>query len=275
MTNKKKVTVGTIIALCVSFFWLFPLLLIFLNSFKSDSDILNHFLELPKTLNLDFYIDTWNKFDFPTLIGNTLQYTVATVAMVAIIAPMAAYYLVRNKNKLTNACFILIILPIMVPFQSYMITLTRIMGILHLSNTKVGYILVSIGLCMPLAVYMIHGFINTIPVQLEESACIDGAGKFTTYFVIILPLLTPILITVIVLDTLSTWNDVIVNQLLIGSNQTAVNIQNALYMQFSTQSSDWSHALPGTVMSMIPSLIFFVVMQKYIVSGATDGAVKG
>ena len=274
--TQAKVSKGTVITLIISILWLLPLLLILNNSFKSDSDILNHFLEFPKTLDLQYYVDTWTKFNFPHLIINTLLYTVISVIGVIIFAPMAAYYLERHKKQRhIRICFGLIILPIMVPFQSYMITLTRILGKTHLSNTKTGYIIVTVGLLMPLAVYMIHGFVNTIPIELEESAYIDGAGKLQTYFVIILPLLVPILTTVVVLDALSTWNDVIVNQLLIGSNQEAVNMQNALYMQFSAQSSDWSHALPGTVMSMLPSLIFFIFMQKYIVSGVTAGAVKG
>ena len=122
---------------------------------------------------------------------------------------------------------------------------------------------------------MIHGFIKNVPIDLEESAHIDGAGSVRTYFAIILPLLKPILSTVIVLDALATWNDIIVNLFIAGSNTDAINIQNALYMKFSTTNSDWEHALPGIVMSIIPSLIFFIFMQKNIVAGVTAGAVKG
>lgn len=156
-----------------------------------------------------------------------------------------------------------------------MITLTRLVSNMNLTGTKMGQILVSTGLCMPLAVYMIHGFVKNIPLELEECACIDGAGPVRIYFSIVLPLLKPILTTVVVLDTLSTWNDIITNQLIVGGNVRAMNIQNALYMQFSAQTSDWEHALPGIVMSMIPSLIFFICMQKHIVGGVTAGAVKG
>lgn len=274
--NNRKITPGTIITLVISIFWLFPLILIFMNSFKSDAEILNSFMEWPKSFDLTYYIETWTKFDFPTLIKNTLIYTVSTVAIVMLLAPLAAYYLERHKNETRcKIAFGLIILPIMVPFQSYMITLTRILGSMGLTNSRVGYVLVSAGLCMPLAVYMIHGYINTIPIELEESAYIDGASKVRIYFSIVLPLLVPILTTVIVLDALANWNDVITNQLIVGSNQSAINIQNALYMKFSAQASDWSHALPGTVLSMIPSMIFFIFMQKYIISGATSGAVKG
>lgn len=271
-----SISKGTIITMIISIFWLFPLILIFINSFKSDSEILNHFLELPKKLDFTYFIETWTKYNFPKLVGNTLLYTVCTVLIVVLLAPLAAYYLERHKNeRRCRIAFGLIILPIMVPFQSYMISLTRILGKLGLNNTRIGYILISAGLCMPLAVFMIHGYINTIPKELEESAYIDGAGKVRTYFSIVLPLLVPILTTVVVLDALATWNDVITNQLVVGSNEMAINMQNALYMKFSAQTSDWSHALPGTVMSMLPSLIFFIFMQKYIISGTTSGSVKG
>jgi len=163
----------------------------------------------------------------------------------------------------------------MVPFQSYMISLTRLVAQIGLTGTKIGYILVSTGLCVPLAVFMIHGFVKTVPLELEESACIDGAGKFRIYFQIVLPLLQPILVTVIVLDALATWNDIITNQLIVGGKSSAMNIQNALYMQFSAQSSDWEHALPGIVMSMVPSLLFFALLQRKIISGVTAGAIKG
>jgi len=156
-----------------------------------------------------------------------------------------------------------------------MISLTKLVSNVNLTGTRLGYIIVSTGLMVPLAVYMIHGFVKNIPIELEESAKIDGAGPFRMYFSIILPVLKPVLTTVIVIDALSNWNDIIVNQLIVGGKVGAMNLQNALYMTFSAQNSDWEHALPGIVMSMIPCLIFFIIMQKNIVGGATAGAVKG
>lgn len=265
-----------IITILLSLFWLMPLIFIFINSFKGDSEIINHFLELPKEWTLQYYIATWQKFNFPLLLKNTIFYTVITTAIVLLLAPMASYYIARrNHMLLSRISLILLILPIMVPFQTYMISLTKFLGEFHLIGTKVGYISVSVGLLLPLAVYIIYNYINTIPMTLEESAYIDGANLYQCYFYIILPLLRPILTTVLVLDALSTWNDVITNQLIVGTKMSSMNIQNALYMFFSVQSSDWSHALPGTMMSIIPSLLFFLVMQKYIVTGITAGAVKG
>ena len=275
MRRVKNVNILVIIVFVCSIFWLMPLILIFINSFKPYNDMIQKFLALPKSWDMEMYIETWTKFDFPRLIVNTLLYTVSTVLAVLLLAPMTAYKLARTKSKLSTCCFIIVIIPMMVPFQSYMISLIKLVANLKLTGTRMGYILVSIGLCMPLAVYMIHGFIKSIPIELEECARIDGAGKLRTYFSIVLPLLKPILTTVVVLDTLAVWNDVITNQLIIGGKASAINIQNALYMQFSAQTSDWEHALPGIVMSMIPSLIFFVSMQKHIVGGVTSGAVKG
>ena len=273
--NLRQVNALTIIIFLCSIFWLMPLVLIFINSFKPYNDMIQDFLALPTSWSLAMYIETWTKFKFPMLIGNTLLYTFCTVIMIVLLAPMAAYKLARTKSRLSKVCFVLIIMPMMVPFQSYMITLTRLVANVNLTGKRMGNILVNIGLCMPLAVYMIHGFVKNVPIELEECACIDGAGKIRTYFSIVLPLLTPILTTVVVLDTLATWNDIITNQLIVGGNAGAMNIQNALYMQFSAQTADWEHALPGIVMSMIPSLIFFIAMQKHIVGGITAGAVKG
>lgn len=271
----RNISLWEIFILAASLFWLMPLILIFLNSFKPYNDMLQRFLALPESWSLAMYIETWTKFNFPMLIKNTLIYTVISVFGIILLAPMAAYKLARTKSRLSTVCFIIIIMPMMVPFQSYMITLTRLVANIKLTGSRPGYILVTIGLLMPLAVYMIHGFVKNVPLELEECAQIDGASRIRTYFSIVLPLLKPILTTVVVLDTLATWNDIITNQLIVGGNAKAMNIQNALYMQFSAQTADWEHALPGIVMSMIPSLIFFIFMQKHIVGGITAGAVKG
>lgn len=222
--NLRQVNALTIIIFVCAIFWLMPLVLIFINSFKPYNDMLQDFLALPKSWSLKMYIETWTKFGFPSLIFNTLLYTFCTVILVVLIAPMAAYKLARTKNRLSKVCFVLIIMPMMVPFQSYMITLTRLVSNVKLTGTRTGYILVSVGLCMPLAVYMIHGFVKNVPIDLEECACIDGAGKIRTYFSIVLPLLKPILTTVVVLDALATWNDIITNQLIVGGNTVAMNI---------------------------------------------------
>lgn len=267
--NKWLILLG-LLSIC----WVYPIALILFNSFKSYNDIMQAFLALPEKIGFDKYIETWQKLNFPTLLKNTFFYTVSSVAVIALIAPMAAYKLSRSKTRLSGLIFGLIILPMMVPFQTYMITLTKFFSILKINNTMFGYIFACIGLSIPLAVFMIHGFVKNIPIALDECACIDGAGKVRTYFSIILPLLTPIITTVVVIDALAVWNDIVTNILILGSKPQTINLQQALYMKFSASSSDWEHALPGIVMSVIPNILFFVFMQKYIVAGVTAGAVK-
>lgn len=259
----------------ISVFWVYPIILIMLNSFKSYNEMITNFTGFPTSFSFTHFKETWEMFRFPHLLKNTLFYTVSSVAVIALIAPMAAYQLARTKSKLSNLFFFLIILPMMVPFQTYMITLIRFLSNLGLIGTMHGYIFVQIGLCMPLAVFMIHGFVKGIPVEIGECAYIDGASQLRTYFSIILPLLAPILATVIVIDALAIWNDVITNMLILGSKPETINLQQALYMKFSANTSDWEHALPGITMSTIPNILFFVFLQKYVVAGVTAGAVKG
>lgn len=275
MKKQNRLNPFTVIVFVFSIFWLMPLIFIFINSFKPYNDMMQNFLALPAEWSLDKYIETWTMFDFPMLLKNTFFYTGITVLAIVLFAPMAAYKLARTKSRLSVICFGLIIMPMMVPFQSYMISLSKVVANFKLMGTRTGYIIVSIGLCMPLAVFMIHGFVKNIPLELEECARIDGASRMRIYFSIVLPLLKPILTTVVVLDALAIWNDIITNQLIVGGKVNAMNIQSALFMQFSAQTSDWEHALPGIVMSMIPSLLFFIFMHKHIMGGITAGAVKG
>jgi raffinose/stachyose/melibiose transport system permease protein len=270
-----KKNAAKIIISVMAIIWLYPIALIAINSFKPYNEIINAFLSLPTSISFDMYVETWVDFEFLILFRNTILYTLVTVTMIGVFAPMAAYKLARLKSHLSNLVFLIIILPMMVPFQTYMITLTKFMGNIGLLGTRQGYIFANIGLCMPLAVFMIHGFVKNIPIELEESAYIDGASKLRSYIQITLPLLKPILITVLVIDTLAVWNDVIVNILILGGKPATQNIQNALYSKFSAMQSDWEHALPGLMISTIPNIIFFVFMQKHIVGGITAGAVKG
>lgn len=254
--------------------WAFPVFMVFINSFKNYDELFNRFLAFPQRIDFSMYKETWEIFNFPRLISNTLFSTICVVALICLFAPMAAYKLSRTQTKQSKLIFFVLILPALVPFQSYMTMLIRLMAQTNLVATRMGYIIVMVGTAIPGAVLMIHGFVKGIPVELEECAYLDGASNFRTYFAVVLPLLSPIIVTVLVLNTLGTWNDFFVNMLIMGGREETLNISNALYAKFSMQSSDWKHALPGLVMAMLPNLLFFIFMQRYIVEGITAGAVK-
>lgn len=259
----------------IALFWIYPILTIILNSFKPYNMMIQKFFSIPENINFVKYGETWRIFKFPLLLKNTLTYTFFSVFGIILLAPLSAYKLSRTRSKLSNILFIIIILPIMVPFQAYMISLTKLGSILKFSGTGIGYILTQIGLHLPFAVFMIHGFVKTIPREMEECSYIDGASSFRTYWSIILPLLVPIVITVAIINSLSVWNDIIVNILIVGGKESLRNLQTSLYARFSAQQADWEHALPGLVMSIIPNVLFFILMQKYIVDGISSGSVKG
>lgn len=258
----------------LGFLWIYPFFLVIINSFKPYAEIINNFLGLPEKWEFSRYISVWQRLNLGKLFANTFLYTFFSVLITLIAASMAAYKLSRTKNRFSSIIFLLMLLPMLTPFQSYMITFTVFTKNLHLLGTRAGYIIACTGLSIPLAVFMFHGFIKNIPKELDEYAVLDGASSFKTFFYIILPLLTPILVTVAVIDALSVWNDIIVNLLVIGGKAETQNIQNAMYVRFSAQQADWETALPGLVMSMIPNIVFFLFMQKYIVSGITAGAIK-
>lgn len=274
MKNHLRI-ITSLFILLVSLFWIVPILLIFINSFKPYNQIIQQFFALPESISLKMYVETWIDYRLAHLFANTIVYTVLTIIGLVILAPMAAYKLARTRTRSSHFMFILIILPIMVPFQAYMISLTRFGSIMGFTGTGIGYILVNIGLYVPLSVFMIHGFVKSIPIEMDECATIDGASPLRTYRSIIFPLLIPIIITVIIINSLAVWNDIIVNMLIVGGKESLRNLQTALYMKFSTQQTDWEHALPGLVMAVIPNIIFFIFMQKYIVEGISAGAVKG
>ena len=254
--------------------WIYPFFLVIFNAFKPYSEIMSNFLKLPKKWDFSRFVSVWQRLRLGKLFINTFLYTLFSVLATLLLASMAAYKLSRTKNRFSNVLFILMLLPMLTPFQSYMITFTIFAKNLHLVGTRAGYIFACTGLSIPLAVFMCHGFVKNIPKELDEYAHLDGASSFKTFFYIIMPLLTPILITVAVINALSVWNDIIVNMLVIGGNAETQNIQNALYVRFSAQQADWETALPGLVMSMIPNIVFFLFMQKYILAGMTTGAIK-
>ena len=266
--------VAVVSVFLIAIIWVYPLLLILFNSFKPYTLMMSEFLSLPKNLPLITYVEAWQKLEYAKLFFNTFIYTFFSVIIIVISASMAAFKLSRTKSRLSGFLFMFCLAPLMIPFQSYMITATQFAKKFGMMGNRIGVIVVSAGLCMPLATFLYHGFMKTIPSYLDESARIDGASGLTLFFKIIFPLLKPVTTTIVVIDTLAIWNDFLVPLLYIGGKSKYYNIQTALYAQFSNSYSDWEHALPGIIISLVPTIIFFIIMQKHIVDGVTAGAIK-
>lgn len=275
MKEKRRNRVFQVLVLAFSAIWIMPLLFSITNSFKSYNDIIQDFFALPKTVSFGIYKETWELLEMGEKFLNTLLYTGSTTLICAVLAPMAAYKLGRRKTKTTAFLTVLLVLPIMVPFTTYCVPLSMLMGKVGLTNTKIGYIIASVGLNLPFCIHVIRSFVDTIPLEIEESAVIDGANPLQLFFQIVYPLLLPAISTVSIITAVGTWCDMIVCKILAGSSESLLNIQTKLFSRFSTSQSDWTHAFPAIVISCLPTIVFFLVMQKKVVAGVSAGAIKG
>lgn len=275
--KKQKVIHGFFLGVVLlgSLFFLMPLLFCVTNSFKSYNVIIADFFALPEKIDFAIYKETWELLQLGEKFANTLLYTVSTVVVCAVITPMAAYKLGRVEGRTTNLLTLLFVVPIMVPFTTICVPLCTMMGKIHLTNTKIGYILASIGLSVPFSVHVIRAFIHTVPLEIEECAQIDGAKPLRLFFTIVYPLLLPAISTVTIITAVGTWCDLVICKILASSTESLLNVQMKLYTRFSSNSSDWEHAFPAIVISCLPTIAFFLVMQKQVIAGVSAGAVKG
>ncbi|MFD1775696.1 carbohydrate ABC transporter permease [Paenibacillus rhizophilus] len=259
-------------ALAVLF--LAPLYLVFINAFKRYDEVLSSTASLPESFRLSNFVTVWKQIHFPTAFLNSLTITVISVLCILLVSSAAAYQIVRRPGKLSNIIFLTILASMVIPFQTMMIPLLQVAKDFHLINSLYGIIIMYLGFGIPLALFLYHGFIKGIPIELEEAATIDGCNTFGVYFRILLPLLAPITTTIAILHSLWIWNDFLLPYIVLGqkSNQT---IPLASYVYFGEYMNEWHLALAALTMAVIPVLAFFLLMQRYIIQGITAGAVKG
>jgi len=188
---------------------------------------------------------------------------------------MAGYALARTKTKMGNRMFLFFLAGLIVPFQMNIVSLYKIVKSLHLMNTPFAVILVNVAINTPQAVFLFKEFIEgTVPKELEEAAEIDGCTVFRKFFRVVLPLLTPVISTVVIIVTLNVWNEFMTPLLFLQSREKDVILQEVSRNigQFAT---DWTALFPMLMLGVAPLMIFYVFMQKYIITGVAAGAVKG
>ncbi|TXK84658.1 carbohydrate ABC transporter permease [Paenibacillus sp. N3.4] len=251
-----------------------PLYLTFVNAFKKYDEVLLSTASLPKHIRLDNFVTVWNQIQFPTVFLNSLIITVVSVLGILLIGSAAAYQLVRNPGKLSNTIFLGILASMVIPFQTMMIPLVSVAKDFHLINSIIGIIVMYVGFGTPLALFLYHGFVKGIPLELEEAATMDGCTPAGIYFRILLPLLKPITSTIAILHTLWIWNDFLLPFIMLSS-KAKKTIPLASYIYFGEYTNEWQLGLAALTMAIIPVLIFFLFMQRFIIQGVMAGAVKG
>jgi raffinose/stachyose/melibiose transport system permease protein len=274
--KKKLNQVWSWLLLLLSILWLIPIFFIVLNSFKSMGEVLMNPIKLPTTFNLKNYKDVWNQISYLKLFSNSVIVLVISESLIILFCSMTGFWLQRTSNhKGTRILISYFLLSLFIPFQAIMISLIAVFSVFGLTKDFTGLIISNIGLSASMALFLFYGYSQQIPKEINEAASVDGASPTQTFFGIIFPLMNPIVATVLILTSLTTWNDYLKPLLLIQNNKyltLPVGTARVVNGQYFTR---YNLAVTALVMAAIPVLIAFMFLQKKIVSGVVSGAVKG
>lgn len=253
--------------------YIVPFIFVLVNSLKDRKDVISNPLALPSTFKFSNYISAFEKMNYGHAFFNTLIITVLSVAIIIIFSSMTAYILVRKNWKFNKIMFFAMVISMIIPFQGIMIPLVKIYGSIGMLNTKWSLIYMYLGFGLSLAVFMYHGFIKSIPLELEEAAMIDGATRFQTFWKIVFPIMKPITMTITTLDMLWIWNDFLLPSLvLIAPNERT--LQLSTYYFSGTYTIDYGLSMAALMLSILPILIIYLFLQKSIIGNVLQGSIK-
>ncbi|MCD7883914.1 MAG: carbohydrate ABC transporter permease [Lachnospiraceae bacterium] len=278
--RKKKITnaILWVVLLILFIAFIFPFLLVLINVFKTKADITIAPLSLIGShgFTLENFPNAMQKMNFWVAFRNSLIVTVSSTVLTLLFSSMAAFVIVRNNWKACALLFTGMIASMVIPFQVLMIPLVSLYGgIFGVLNSRVTLILMHTGFSVSMATFMFHGAIHTnIPLELEEAALMDGCTRWQTFWRVVFPLLKPTIATVAIIDAMAFWNDYLLPSLVLGRKEL-YTIPIATQVFYGTYSTDIGLVMAALLLAMLPILILYLFLQRYIVEGVTSGAVKG
>ncbi len=261
----------------IALFFLFPIVIILINSFKNRFLIMSEPFKLPSSqsfVGFENFVSGINASGFFSAFAMSLFVTVFSVVAIIIMSSMSAWYITRVKTKWTKILYYAFVFSMIVPFQMVMYTLTYVAVKLNFAN-PVGIIAIYPGFGAGLSVFMFSGFIKSIPREIEEAAKIDGCNPLEIFFKVIFPVLKPTTVTVAILNAMWIWNDYLLPYLILGSKYKTIPVAVQLTMQGAYGSVDWGGFMAMLTLSVIPIIVLYIFMQRYIIEGVVSGAVKG
>lgn len=263
-----------ILLIMAALFTLFPLLMALMNSFKTNRELLINVMSWPTEFSFDNYVRTYSKMHYGRSLINTVFLAALAVALMTFFSALSGWKLCRTKTKLSRFLLNLFVFSMLIPFSSIMIPLYRVILALKLKNSLIGLSLAYAGLGVSMAVFLYHGFVKSVPAEMEEAAYMDGCGSLQTFFLIVFPMLKPITATICITNVLWVWNDFLLPLIVLSDSKkyTLLLSTNTLFGQYS---SDWSAILSSLILAALPVIVFYAVFQKQILQGIADGAVKG
>lgn len=256
--------------------FIFPVLVVLLNSFKTKFSINTAPFSLPDKstfAGIDNYINGLQDTDFLSAFLWSFFITVASVLLIVICTAMTAWYIIRVKTHFTKFLYLAFVFSMIIPFQMVMFTMSKTANTLGLDN-PLGIVLIYLGFGAGLSVFMFSGFIKGVPIAIEEAATIDGCSPWQTFFWVVFPVLKPTAVTVAILNAMWIWNDYLLPYLVIGSDYKTIPVA-IQYLKGGYGSVDMGAMMAVLILAIIPVVIFYLIGQKYIIRGVAAGAIKG
>ena len=269
-------TLAYVISIIALICFVFPFLLLIINSFKSNGEILTSPFSLPQHWNFSHFADVINKMNFMVTFRNSFLITTISSLLIVFFSAMAAYHMVRKPSKYNKIFFTILVASMVIPFQSLMIPLISIYGgKLHMIDTIPIPLLIMfyIGFGSALSIFMYHGFMKTVPAEIEEAARIDGCNTIQTFFLIVFPMLKPITVTITILNVLWIWNDYLLPSLVLN-NENVYTMPVKMKVFNGTYMNNWELLIPAILLTVIPILIMYMIGQKSIINGVMQGSIK-
>ena len=264
-----------IILLCGLILILFPLWLVLINSFKTLEEAGKNFFALPSRLNFDNYRELFANSNYWIFLRNSLKITVISIILILILVPSISYAIARNFNKkYYKTIYYYLLLGLFIPSQVVLLPVTKMMSKLNMLNHG-GLILLYAAFSLTQGVFLFVNYIRGLPYEIEESAQIDGCSVFQTYVRIVLPLVKPMISTLLIMDVLWIWNDFMLPLLILNRTQEIWTLPLFQYNFKTEYSFNYTMAFTAYLLAMLPMLIIYCMGQKYIVKGLTAGSVKG
>lgn len=263
---------GNLFTIFMSLIVILPIVVLVINSFKSQGEANKMSLALPKEWVFENYKIVIEQGKLVSSFFNGMLYGIASVIIIVIVVMAASFVISRNQKGINRFVYYFIISGIAMPINN--VALMKVMQAFHLVNTRVGLILLYAAINIPLSLFLAYGFVGTIPREIDEAAVIDGCTPINLFLRIITPLLKPIMSTLFVLNFMAVWNDFTM-PLYYLNNSRKWPMTLAVYNFFGAYENSWNLVSADIVLTLLPVLLIFILGQKYIVGGVSAGAVKG
>ena len=277
--KKGTKTIASVFFSALSIIWILPVLIVFMNSFKENTFVKTATFSWPTGemfVGWANYIKgfTFGNYPFFLSVAFSFMITLLSTFLILLCTSMAAWCIIRVDSVFCRICYYLFVFSMVVPFQMLMFPLAKTADTLNL-NTPWTIPVVYLGFGAGMATFMLAGFVRTLPLEIEEATAIDGCGPIRTFFVVVLPMLKPTLISVAILEIMWIWNDYLLPYLVLDRTKYMTIPIHIQYLQGSYGKIDLGAIMALIVLSIIPVIAFYLICQKHIIKGVAAGAVKG